>query len=110
LEALWAVTFGTRQDFGAGVIVFETRRIFGGDSCFYYVGHYDYNTRDHTISGEVEVTRHTPGAPFIVPGRDGGRFQLNGHVDQPTMILTGHLAEDPQQPIGVHCQHLQDLP
>ena len=116
LEALWAVTFGTGQNLGAGVIIFETNRIFGGVICFYYVGHYTYNPRDQTISGEAEVIRHTagfPGAPFvpfIFPGHDGGRVQLSGRVAEPEMILTGHLVQDPQKRIAVHCRHLANLP
>ena len=65
LEALWALTFGTEQRLGAGVVVFETGRIFGGDGNFYYLGHYDYNTRDQTISGEVAVIRHAPGLLWV---------------------------------------------
>jgi hypothetical protein len=118
LEALWAVTFGTGQhsslgameNIGWGVIVFETNRIFGGDTCFYYVGHFDYNLRDQTIAGEVEVIRHAVGLPFIFPGHDGGRIQLSGRVAEPEMTLTGHLVHDPQQRIAVHCRHLHDLP
>jgi hypothetical protein len=37
LEALWAVTFGTGQNIGAGIIVFENGKIYGGDTCFYYL-------------------------------------------------------------------------
>jgi glyoxylase-like metal-dependent hydrolase (beta-lactamase superfamily II) len=110
LEALWAVTFGTKEDFGSGVIVFETGRIFGGDTAFYYVGHFDYNRRDQRISGEVNVVRHRPGLPFVFPGHDGGKIQLSGPVSEPTMILSGHLVQDPQQAIAVVCRHLVDLP
>jgi hypothetical protein len=112
------VTFGTGQNIGLGavenigwgVIVFETDRIFGGDTSFYYVGHYDYNRRDGTLSGEVEVIRHAPGLPFIFGGHDGGRVQLSGRLSEPEMILMGHLVQDPQQRIAVHCRHLHDLP
>jgi T3SS negative regulator,GrlR len=110
LEALWAVTFGTGQESGSGVIVFETNRLFGGDTSFYYVGHYDHNRRDQTISGEVEVTRHGSLQRFLFPGWDGGRVRLSGQLSEPEMILTGHLVEDPQQRIAVHCRHLHDLP
>jgi hypothetical protein len=110
LEALWAITFGTTQDSGSGVVVFETGRVFGGDTAFYYVGHYTYTPHNQIVSGEVEVTRHAPGLPFIIPGHEGGHYQFTGRVVQPTMTLTGHLVEDPQQRIVVHCRHLHDLP
>jgi T3SS negative regulator,GrlR len=110
LEALWAVTFGTRQDLGAGVIVFETGRVFGGDTSFYYIGHYTYHPRDQTISGEAEVIRHSSFQPFIFPGLDGGRVQFSGRVAEPEMILAGSLVQAPEQRIAVHCRHLHDLP
>jgi hypothetical protein len=41
LEALWSVGFITGQGLhGAGVVIFETGRVFGGDSYFYWVGSY----------------------------------------------------------------------
>jgi hypothetical protein len=111
LEALWSVKFGTNQQFyGAGVIVFETNRIFGGDTCFYYIGHFTYNVRDQTVSGEVEVKRHAPGLPFIFPPYNEGTVILQGTVSTPTMMLTGHLAGDPSQAIAVHCTKLAALP
>jgi hypothetical protein len=110
LEALWAITFGTGQDEGAGVIVFETGRLFGGDTSFYYVGRYEYNTRDQTITGEVEVVRHVNFQRFIFPDRDGGHIRVSGRFSEPNMTLTGHLVEDPRQRIEVHCRHLVDLP
>jgi hypothetical protein len=94
----------------AGVIVFETGRIFGGDGSFYYVGHYDYTPRDQSISGEVTVKRHASFAPFIFPGHDEGCVQCSGQFGEPTMILTGHLVQNPRQRIAVHCRHLDNLP
>jgi hypothetical protein len=110
LEALWAVTFETVHNVGTGIIVFETGRIFGGDASFYYLGSFTYHPRDQSMSGEVEVVRHALHAPFIFVGYDRGRVRLSGHVSEPTMILSGHLAQDPRQTIAVHCRHLVDLP
>jgi hypothetical protein len=44
IEAVWAVNFITPVGAGgAGVVVFETGRIFGGDSYYYYIGGYLIN-------------------------------------------------------------------
>jgi hypothetical protein len=110
LEALWTVRFGSGVRGGAGVIVFETGRILGGDSCFYYTGRYSYNPRDQTLSGEIKVIRHAPGLELIFPGFDRGTVRFSGPVAEPTMVLTGHLVEDVTQTIEVRCQHLEDLP
>jgi hypothetical protein len=43
LEALWSVMFIApgQQNINAGVIIFETGRLFGGDSWYYYTGTYE---------------------------------------------------------------------
>jgi len=51
IEALWAVNFSTQLGFsGSGVAVFETGRIFGGDSLYYYIG--DYVLNGDTVRGK----------------------------------------------------------
>jgi hypothetical protein len=109
LEALWSIGFVTGQEtFGAGVVIFETGRVFGGDTSFYWVG--NYRVKDSTITGEVEVCRHTQGLPFIFPGLDGGRIQFTGQIASPTMVLTGNLTGYPNQQIAVQFTRLADLP
>ena len=53
LEGLWAVRFESSSRFvgaGGGVVVFETNRVFGGDSGWYYLGEYK------VINGEIEAS------------------------------------------------------
>lgn len=46
IEALWTVTFGSNLGMsGAGVVVFETGRLFGGDPDYIYLGKYDVTHR-----------------------------------------------------------------
>jgi hypothetical protein len=109
LEALWSVGFITVQGlYGARVVIFETGRVFGGDSYFYWVG--SYRVKDGTITGEVDVSRHMEGVPFIFPGLDGGRVRFSGPITSPTMRLTGSLASDPTQQIVVQFNRLAELP
>lgn len=56
IEACWTVRFGDPQAFNGGVIVLESGRLYGGDSGFAYLGHYD--VIDGTISGSLRVVRH----------------------------------------------------
>jgi hypothetical protein len=42
IEALWSLEFVSTEDsYGAGVVIFETNKIFGGDSLYYYLGNYE---------------------------------------------------------------------
>ena len=63
IDALYVVEFGDvdldgQQYWNAGVVVFETNRIFGGDSGYYYVGH--YSVKGSQIDAQVKVVRHNP--------------------------------------------------
>jgi hypothetical protein len=109
LEALWSVGFVAGQGlFGAGVVIFETNRVFGGDTYFYWVG--NYSVKDGMITGEVDVRRHMEGVPFIFPGLDGGRVKFTGSIASPTMLLTGNLVSNPTQQIAVQFTRLAELP
>jgi T3SS negative regulator,GrlR len=109
LEALWSIGFITGQgSVGAGVVIFETGRVFGGDSSFYWVG--TYHVKDGTLTGEVDVHRHMEGLPFIFPEIDGGRIRFTGQIASPTMRLTGSLVNDPAHQIAVQFTRLAELP
>src|SRR6266849_2061177 len=60
IEALWTVDFDTASGWvNAGIVVLETGRIFGGDSQFYYLGHYALDRQE--ISGTARVTQYIRG-------------------------------------------------
>jgi hypothetical protein len=58
LEALWSVVFLTPNStrLNAGVVVFETNRIFGGDSWYYYSG--TYEGKDGKLSARIKSTHY----------------------------------------------------
>ncbi len=109
LEALWSVEFVTPQGAeGAGVAIFETGRIFGGDSNYYYVGKFDLD--GDVAHGIVEVT-HYNGPPNTVFG-PANRIQVvvSGQVQVPIMDLHGHLVGNPNQKIIIRCTKRAELP
>jgi len=66
LEALWSVEFVSNLGiFGAGVVVFETERVFGGDSQYYYLG--TCQVKYDNVEAEIEVTHYT-GQKFSIFG------------------------------------------
>ena len=74
LEGLWVVRF-TASLTGAGVVVLETQRLFGGDSGYYWYG--DYRTDGGQIVARATIVRHTviPNAGTIF-GDDADRFDI----------------------------------
>ena len=109
LEALWSVEFISNLGiFGAGVVVFETGRIFGGDSAYYYLG--SCHVKNDTVVAEIEVNHYT-GQPFSIFGHlDKFNLKLTGKIQEPTMELQGYLVENPSMVISVRLTKRADLP
>lgn len=109
VEALWSLEFiSNQQIYGAGVIVLETDRVFGGDAQYFYVGR--YKIESGIIEAEVDV-QHYAGRPFSIFGpSQRHRVILKGKLVVPVMELQGCLANDPAQTFTVRCTKRADLP
>jgi hypothetical protein len=101
-EALWSLEFeSSLGDHGAGVVVLDTERLFGGDAQYFYVG--NYKVEDHVLEADV-VVQHYAGLPFLVFGpSEVHKVTLKGEITAPIMILNGHLANDPNRTFSVKC-------
>ena len=113
LESLWTVEFtsvenGEARNFGAGVVVFETNRIFGGDTQFYYLG--KYQTDHGNLECQVSVKNYTDESFSIFGELTEFNIVVNGKVEFPKMVLTGHLVEDPSKQIVLVCLKREELP
>ena len=82
IEGLWIVKFGMPALWGAGVIVLESQRFFGGDSAYYYVG--DYGIEGAKITAHGRIARHTlvPGLTSIFGDWDDFNVTLIGTVSE----------------------------
>jgi hypothetical protein len=109
VEALWSLEFESGLgDHGAGVVVLETYRLFGGDAQYFYVGKYKVENR--ILEAEV-VVQHYAGLPFSIFGpSEIHKVILKGEVHIPVMKLQGHLANDPSRTFSVKCVKRADLP
>lgn len=97
-EGFWTVVFQASTDVGAGVVSIKGDRIVGGDSAFKYIGTLN-EEGDSSVSGEINVSRHSNQLPSVIPGLDnytlivagsavGNDFTLNGTVkDHPGVAL-----------------------
>ena len=117
LEALWSIQFEVPniERWGGGVVVFETGRILGGDSSFYYIG--DYSVDNKIIQGRVEVKRHNDMLEAVIPGFEDGAYFYKGVIksdDSITMagipeMLVGKPEGDKLQ-VTIVCKRICDLP
>lgn len=109
LEALWSVEFvANTQDLGAGVAVFETGRIFGGDSQYYYVG--NYAMRDGLVNAEIEVTHYAGQASSVFGPLKKFNLKLSGKPGRPVMEVRGQLVENPALQIFIRLTYRAALP
>jgi len=109
LEALWSVEFVSNlQSFGAGVAVFETGRVFGGDSQYYYLG--TFRVANGVAQANIKVN-HCFGLPSSIFGpMKKFNLKLTGQPNTPVMELRGHLVEDPKLQIYIRLTKRADLP
>ena len=110
LEALWSVQFATPEGMaGGGVVVFETGRIFGGDTSFYYVGTYEDVKEDGVLNARVRVRRHAPGLPSAF-GIEDFELKLSGKVQAERFTVMGTVVADPTKQLDVQLTHITNLP
>jgi len=85
IEGLWTASMSAPGEFGGGVIVFETGRVFGGDSSMYYTGSYQAGGGKVTV--QVRVRKHhdiTGISPFA--GIDDALFEIKATIESDTKM------------------------
>lgn len=89
LEALWTIEFEVAGGWqNGGVLVFETGRIFGGDSQYYYLG--TFNASGGSVTAELRVT-HYHGPPGTAWGDAATDLQVHAKArweDDQTIVGT----------------------
>ena len=113
IEALWAVHFGDVFALGqpnGGVAIFETSRIFGGDSQFYYVG--EYMVSGETITAKVTIT-HFSGPGITAFGEQLTKpFQVQVEGRRDGEMINGQMwpIDKPDSLIPISLKRLENLP
>lgn len=111
LEALWSVEFNSNLGtIGAGVAVFETGRVLGGDSAFMYVG--NYKTDNGMVYSEIHVTKYNNIGHMqsIFGPLTSFHIKVSGKADAQSMTLTGTVVEQPQLQIIIKATRRAELP
>jgi T3SS negative regulator,GrlR len=109
LEALWIVTFTVAaRNWGGGIVVFETERIFGGDPNYFYVG--SYKAKGNDITADVAIIHHA--GPYNklfgpVPRVD---LAMKGTRHGKSIHAEGAAVHHPSLKVRIQLKHLQDLP
>jgi hypothetical protein len=108
IEGLWSIYFETAEMYGAGVIVFETGRLFGGDDKYYYVG--SYVVSEGRLQASAQVT-HFAGEPLSVFGREVN-FSLGviAIASSDSFEAIAYRVDDPRQTMSIRLVKRAELP
>lgn len=109
LEALWSVEFSTSMQMaGAGVVVLETNRIFGGDSSYFYIG--SYEVKDGTINAEITFKHYNGPLNSVFGPHKEGVVKLSGTIARAGFDLFGSLINNPMAKITTRLTRRAELP
>ena len=90
-----------------GIFVLTGNRMYGGGLSYYFVGTYKMT------DANIEITVNTTKYNDIVPGPFGPvdkvRLIFNGHVDGQSMVLHGHVEDDPNKKLVIRAQQRTEL-
>lgn len=110
IEALWSVEFTSNNNFvGAGIVVFETGRVLGGDSMMTYIGNYEISKG--IVSATIAVKQYSSLSNMTsVVGLNQFTLSVQGNIAQQNMTLTGYVIEDNSKTILIKATRRAELP
>jgi len=112
IQGQWALELGTNMGLTpAGIIIFKSGRIVGGDSNHFYTGYYQIEPNDH-INGSMEITnfKEEPISIFGKEAKYSVRLKGSYHVLQSDkskrfqMILDSFLNDNPHHMVRLICE------
>jgi len=108
IEALWTLKFGRYgvQE-GAGVMVLEAGRLFGGDSSFSFIG--SYAVKGEKLLAKVRVKRHSEYLPNIF-GIEECDLVITGTAESTQLRLIGEVVGQPGAVIQILATRDTELP
>lgn len=108
IEALWTVEYGTGETWkNGGVLVFETGRVFGGDSFFYVTGDYDATGRRFTARLSVV---HYHGQRLNAFGDEAAAFEMTLTGERHGDEIRGTLTREGFEDLRARLTWRSDLP
>lgn len=106
IEALWSVEFAATppsnaepSSEGAGVVVFETGRVFGGDSRYYYAGNYSADAE--SITATIGVHHYAGERDSVFGDAPIYTLRVSGAISRDTFQVTGKADGSDRQFIAI---------
>jgi hypothetical protein len=91
---------------GAGIVIFETGRIFGGDQDYIYLGKYSVTPDGKQLSADVDVSNHSGNRSSIFGPLNQFTLHIEAQVPATTTVgaimqANGHIVANPMLKIGL---------
>jgi hypothetical protein len=101
IDGFWTVNFDSNSgNLGAGVVVIDKGRIFGGDSGFMYTG--NVKVEESIVHVDIDVSRHSNFPTQSIFGQMSNfHLKVSGSPNSENFILSGHLVENPALTISI---------
>lgn len=90
LDGFWIINFRAATDLGAGVVSVSNGKAAGGDGSFIYTGPINTDSSGK-VQGELEIKRHSPYHPSVLPGLDNYSLLISGLVRGDSLELIGKI-------------------
>ena len=108
VDGLWTVEFSSALNlFGNGVLVLYKKRLLGGDAGYYYSGEYD--VKNNTIRGEVDVTRFDENSISIVGDLDQFHLTFTGQLSENEFTGVAEVKNKPGLTVNIRCRRKESL-
>jgi hypothetical protein len=109
INAFWTVKFRAKDiRIGEGVITTIDGRIYGGDSCYKYIGTYTEN--GGFITAKLRISKYSDLANLqSVVDIDNFNLSLSGKVQRDSIYLDGELPSDPNNRFEAILTRITDI-
>lgn len=109
LEALWSAEFQTNNGYaGAGVVVFESGRIYGGDASYYYLG--SFQVKDGVVTADIDVVHYSGPLNNVFGPLKHVDLTVSGQLDSQVFTVSGTAAQAPGLTIVIRLTKRAVLP
>ncbi|MEZ5691839.1 MAG: GrlR family regulatory protein [Rickettsiales bacterium] len=112
VEALYLVEFGdiaSSEYRNGGVVVFETNKVFGGDSGYYYVG--SFEVKNGELLGQARITKHNPHWDNVFGDSvDSFEVDIIAKIDGVNIVGSMKRLDMPSFLLPIRFSRLEDLP
>lgn len=108
MEGLWSIDFTAEAMHGAGVVVFETNRVYGGDDKYYYIG--TYSVTHGKLQAIVDVTHFAGSALSIFGPESNFDLVVVGEIASPSFEAIGCRFDNPGKRMTIKFTKRAELP